>query len=425
MSGFQRFVTYINLYEKNSKIRNVGFARVERQNEQCRIEIHMRGTGYTGISCPVHLFIRKDDKMEGVLIGKLQMINGSGDGRFLLEGGNLGGSGFDLAEAGGFLIFVNERVMFASQWDDKEICREQFEAEEVWKARKEQEEKRAQEERQAQAKREEEEKKAREQKQAEEARRRTGNGNRQNFRTVQRSGQPSNQNLQFAGQQRVQEAVKPVKESLEIPQPQPANSAPTASPTAQPALEVKRRPAGESMEAPKERKAEPELEQPRSADVTTQIPQERKAEPEQPHPAEESIHAAEAEACLKQPGQQQMSWPKQWQFILENYPVLTPFEGEDDILCVRLDLKDLRILPKRHWYLGNNSFLLHGFFNYRYLILGAMEQDGVKRWFIGVPGVFQSQEKVMAAIFGFTEYKSEKTAQQKTNEFGYWYRFLE
>lgn len=377
MSGFQRFVTYINLYEENSKIRNVGFARVERQNEQCRIEIHMRGTGYTGISCPVHLFIRKDDKMEGVLIGKLQMINGSGDGRFLLEGGSLGDSGFDLTEAGGFLIFVNERVMFASQWDDKEIRREQFEAEEVWKARKKQEEeaRKAQEERQAQAKRAEEEKKVREQKQAEEARKRTGMGNRQNFRTVQRNVQPPSQNPQPT----VQRNVQPSSQN-----PQPA---------VQQRAQEEARPVEES--------------------------QEGKAL------SDESIQAAEAAAQLQQPRQQEMAWPEQWQFILENYPVLTPFEGEDDILCVRLDLKDLRILPKRHWYLGNNSFLLHGFFNYRYLVLGAMEQEGQKRWFLGVPGVFQSQEKVMAAIFGFTEYKSEQTAQQKTNQFGYWYRFLE
>lgn len=416
MSGFQRFVTYINLYEENSKIRNVGFARVERQNEQFRIEIHMRGTGYTGISCPVHLFVRKDDKMAGVLIGKLQMVNGSGDGRFLLEGGNLGDSGFDLTEAGGFLIFVNERVMFASQWDDKEICREQFEPEEEWKARKQQEE----EARQAEAKRAEEEKKAREQKQAEEVRQRAGAGNRQNFRTVQRNVQPPRQNPPVAGQQRVQEAMKPVKESPEGRQPQPADSAPTVFGTAQSALEPQRRPADESIEAPKEEKALSDAE-------NIEAPKEGKAlsDAEKPRPTDEFIQAAEAAAQLQQPWQQETTWPEQWQFILENYPVLTPFEGEDDILCVRLDLKDLRILPKRHWYLGNNSFLLHGFFNYRYLVLGAMDQEGEKRWFLGVPGVFQSQEKVMAAIFGFTEYKSEKTAQQKTNQFGYWYRFLE
>ena len=134
----------------------------------------------------------------------------------------------------------------------------------------------------------------------------------------------------------------------------------------------------------------------------------------------ESIQATEAAA---QPTEQ--PWAMKWQFMLENYPVMTPFEGEDEVLCIRMELKDLRLLPKRYWYLGNNSFLLHGFFNYRYIILGAMQEKRQKRWFLGVPGVFQSQEKVMAAIFGFPEYKSEKISEQKTGQFGYWYRFLE
>ena len=69
--------------------------------------------------------------------------------------------------------------------------------------------------------------------------------------------------------------------------------------------------------------------------------------------------------------------------------------------CVRIELKDLRELPRKYWYLGNNSFLLHGFFNYRYLVLGKLEED---KWFIGVPGIYQQQERVMAAIFGFPEF---------------------
>ena len=144
------------------------------------------------------------------------------------------------------------------------------------------------------------------------------------------------------------------------------------------------------------------------------------AEKEQP-----TVMAAEAVPQLQPIVEKEEPWAVKWQFMLENYPVLTPFEGEEEILCIRLELKELRLLPKRYWYLGNNSFLLHGFFNYRYLILGVMQQEEKKRWFLGVPGVFQSQEKVMAAIFGFPEYKSEKSAQQKTDQFGYWYRFLD
>lgn len=118
------------------------------------------------------------------------------------------------------------------------------------------------------------------------------------------------------------------------------------------------------------------------------------------------------------------NWDLRWRFILENYPVMTPFAGDEDTLCVRMELKDLRQLPKQFWYLGNNSFLLHGFFNYRYFILGMTEEFGVKKWFIGVPGVFQNPERVMAALFGFPEFRSEKPSPINTGEFGYWYRYL-
>ena len=117
-------------------------------------------------------------------------------------------------------------------------------------------------------------------------------------------------------------------------------------------------------------------------------------------------------------------WRLRWRFILENYPVMTPFSGDENTLCVRLELKDIRQLPKQFWYFGNNSFLLHGFFNYRYIILGMTEEFGVKKWFIGIPGVFQNPERVMAALFGFPEFRSEKPSSINTGQFGYWYRYL-
>lgn len=127
----------------------------------------------------------------------------------------------------------------------------------------------------------------------------------------------------------------------------------------------------------------------------------------------------------KQPDSLPEDWALKWQFLLENYPVMTPFAGDENTLCIRMELKDLRLLPQKYWYLGNNSFLLHGFFNYRYLILGMTEQPEHKKWFIGVPGIFQNPERVMATLFGFPKFRNEKSAPINTGEFGYWYRFLD
>ena len=70
----------------------------------------------------------------------------------------------------------------------------------------------------------------------------------------------------------------------------------------------------------------------------------------------------------------------------------------NEVCAVQIELSDLRELPKQYWYLGNNSFLLHGFFNYHHLLFGKL-LDG--KWFIGIPGVYERQERVMASVFGF------------------------
>ncbi len=119
-------------------------------------------------------------------------------------------------------------------------------------------------------------------------------------------------------------------------------------------------------------------------------------------------------------------WQIVWEKLRENRPVFMPF-ADRTAACVQIELKDIRELPRRYWYLGNNSFLLHGFFNYQYLVIG---KTGDARWFLGVPGIYQSQERVMAAIFGFPEFMpaaagETPSGEEPVNRFGCWYRYME
>ena len=120
-------------------------------------------------------------------------------------------------------------------------------------------------------------------------------------------------------------------------------------------------------------------------------------------------------------------WNAVWEELCREHKPAALFE-EWDTQCIQLELKDLRSLPKKYWYLGNNSFLLHGFFNYRYLVLGRTAEE---RWFLGVPGVYQRQERVMAAIFGFPEFFAagpggeRRGGREPVNHFGCWVRYIE
>ena len=74
----------------------------------------------------------------------------------------------------------------------------------------------------------------------------------------------------------------------------------------------------------------------------------------------------------------------------------------------------------KYQHLVNNSFLLHGFYNYRHVILG---KEG-EAYYLGVPGVFYEREKMVALMFGFEAFECE-SGESKAGEFGYYLRKVE
>lgn len=111
-----------------------------------------------------------------------------------------------------------------------------------------------------------------------------------------------------------------------------------------------------------------------------------------------------------------------WQQMRKEYPKIQPFEydGGSEVLAIRPD--DIGQLPRECWIYGNNSFLLHGYYNYRYLILVRLSREnGEIRYLLGVPGHYYSNEKYMANMFGFPNFVLSKKQPPNDGRFGYWY----
>lgn len=106
-----------------------------------------------------------------------------------------------------------------------------------------------------------------------------------------------------------------------------------------------------------------------------------------------------------------------WEQILDSYEKIHPYG--DERVYVKLEPKDFIILRSNYQHLVNNSFLLHGFYNYRYVILGK-END----YYLGVPGVFYEREKMVALMFGFEAFECPGGVA-KAGEFGYYLRKVE
>ena len=107
--------------------------------------------------------------------------------------------------------------------------------------------------------------------------------------------------------------------------------------------------------------------------------------------------------------------------LMENRPKLPDFENHEIYDCVRIIPNDIGMLEMENWRLGVNSFLTHGFYNYKYLLLGKLRfQDGVVKAVLGVPGIYDSKEQYIAKIFGFEVFVPLKHTNIKTGNFGYW-----
>lgn len=163
--------------------------------------------------------------------------------------------------------------------------------------------------------------------------------------------------------------------------------------------------------------------------VSESIQSIQTAEP-QPTDAEEECVSAEHEeageilhsAQLEEEGNQEQTGEASefWKKMCRIYPKITPFSYENHMECLKVKPGDIGRLPRQNWIFGNNSFLLHGYFKYRYLIFGKVQEGDAGGYLIGVPGTYSSNEKFLAGMFGFYDFKPVQKGNAAPGAFGYW-----
>ncbi|MBE5884838.1 MAG: hypothetical protein E7284_00335 [Lachnospiraceae bacterium] len=95
--------------------------------------------------------------------------------------------------------------------------------------------------------------------------------------------------------------------------------------------------------------------------------------------------------------------PDKWEVIKKKYPILYPFKGQGPYVSIKP--VDLQLLNNKYHHLSSNSYLMHGFYQYRHMILGEYSQEKGTFFYVGVPGEFVKKEQSSAAMFGFEGYE--------------------
>lgn len=106
-----------------------------------------------------------------------------------------------------------------------------------------------------------------------------------------------------------------------------------------------------------------------------------------------------------------------WRQLCTVYPHVNPFGDEREYLSV--GPADFVLFSADSYRAANNSFLLHGFYNYGHLILTRVERKGEILYYLGVPGNYFEREKQVAVMFGFESFECAQEPAQ-ASDFGYY-----
>lgn len=170
----------------------------------------------------------------------------------------------------------------------------------------------------------------------------------------------------------------------------------------------------------------PETEEPRQDEPEA----EEQPEPQQAiPPAEEEAQSHEEEPASEAPflrSQRKMQAgqisPNKWEQLNRIYPKIQPFGDVREYLSIAPC--DFVILSEHYQEMVQNSFLLHGYYNYGHLILTKIKEGIDDNYYLGVPGVYYEREKQAALLFGFEGFEGDGDAVQD-GSFGYYMKRVE
>ncbi len=210
------------------------------------------------------------------------------------------------------------------------------------------------------------------------------------------------------------EAWQPEAEGTEQPQPgaeEVEQPQPGAEEVEQP------QPKAEEAEALEPQTEETTAEEIHVTEVAPELPPTAVKEFTQPRPADNA--AERKEAVQPRPAdngeeRKEAVQPQPADGAEERKKAVQPLTA--DCTMERMDISDIRKLPKKNWHLCSNSFLIHGFFNYHYLVLKRVGRKEQEKLYLGVPGVYARAERAMALLFGFPDFEEMDAPEGKTGE---------
>ena len=388
MADYKRLVSYIYAYPGGVRDKNVGFAKAEVRNGQFKLTVSVKGV-YTDTPELFGVYVMVDGKKHQpggftlLKTGTVMVNQGIGQYQDLFNPMNINQSGYTFEDISGIALARENEDFYRmfSLWEDcilntEDITFAQPEAaaasNPVAQAGSEEVSVKEQVNRTT----------------GQEAERKSAemSGNVRESETVRRNAEDVSEN-------EVEEAAVTSKPAT----PESAQSAGRQADLQQETAQMKAQQV-RAMEAVQEllfRNTNPQGTMPQNTKLQHTTPQN--AKPQEEMPAFEKV------------------------FI--NRDFIDAFEDDYFYDCVEVTPELLKQLPIEDDAVVNNSFLVHGYYNFKHILFGKVcENDNNTRYFIGVPGMYCNRERFMASMFGFCNFKKSHRSDYSNPYFGYWYQ---
>lgn len=394
---FQKKIIYLDYVERENKIKNGGVIKWEARGEESRVQIHIRGL-YPTDSCRGELMLLSEG--EGYPADTIYLQYGTAEYAGIWHNENLAGTGIPYEGCDGIIIKLSETRLLRGIWRNRE--KQKAEAPETAP-----------------------------QNEPEPAMLAAAQTAEEPMAVVQTMGpvsaaqtvldayddtvlepqpMPGNEELRqdAAPAGEIQPDLPPHEPATEVPQPMPETEEPRQD-----------EPGAEELQPGEPQQGEPQAEEPQLRHELQQaIP-----------PAEEEAQSHEEEPVTEAPflrSQRKMQAgqisPNKWEQLNRIYPKIQPFGDVREYLSIAPC--DFVILSEHYQEMVQNSFLLHGYYNYGHLILTKIKEGIDDNYYLGVPGVYYEREKQAALLFGFEGFEGDGDAVQD-GSFGYYMKRVE
>ena len=434
MSAYHRLISYIYAYEGGIKGKNTGFAKLETRGTSCRIQVSVRRVFAGGSPIGVYLLAGQEE----IRIGTLFVRGGNGEFRAVVNCENIEGSGCNMEECCGLTLHETDSAWraYTTIWEDAVAHAAEVELADVT----------AEKVREQEAEKEGATRKLAENVAGEVNSASVGKEKLDEASELTRSGEMESQDTSTETEKK--EAVNINETDFGISQPQPEKledsnleifedtetmeAVPDISETSdhQEAEVVQETQTETPQESSQESFQEAQTEARRKASQESTREVRKEMPPDSPPDHQEEFQSDSQNQKQPQPDSSK-EFPKEdpaeslWNRLRAAYPKVTAFECADGCEILVIKPQDIGLLPRENWVYGNNSFLLHGYYNYRYLILARLGKTGERgRYILGVPGHYGNNEKYMAAMFGFDRFVRSTRQPPRDSRFGYWYTDL-